>query len=112
MKTIDNPLDELPINYKPHYKLRYIRNSYILYGFDVFHQIASHGLDLDSLLKVCVEYHITIDWYNFTRTAIREKWMLSTLIKKIKYPIIDNYSKHYWANVLEKINYIYYKHSS
>ena len=93
---IEQPLGILPHRYKPHYGLRVIENRRLLYGFDVFHQIASHGLSIDTLLDACVLNHIEIDWYNFIRAALKENWQLHTIIANVKTPIQDHYGVPYW----------------
>ena len=62
----------------------------------MFHQIASHGLSIDTLLDACVLNHIEIDWYNFIRAALKENWQLHTIIANVKTPIQDHYGVPYW----------------
>ena len=93
-------LEKLPSKYKERLGLRFIsinsNKQRVYYGFDLFHLVSSHGLDLTNFLSFCDKHDFGIDWYNFTRTSLINNWTYDTLIRKIKYPIIDVYGKDYF----------------
>ena len=107
-----NPFDEIPKKYKLHWGIRYsgitTDDKLVLYGYDVFKQTSANGIDLESLLYFGKDNNLTIDFYNYVRTAIHEKWNINTIIRKLKYPIIDVYSEDHWNHVYELIKKMQY----
>ena len=94
MKTVEHTAP-LPNRYKPHYGIRQVNNYRMIYGFDVFHMVASHGLDLEIFLEFCKENSIDVDWFNFIRSAIKSDWSLKTTLGKIIYPAEYVFGKEY-----------------
>lgn len=97
--NVDVLTSDLPNRYKPHYGIRHIDGTRMVFGFDVFHQIASHGLDLEVLLDTFNENGIQLDWYNFFRSALETGWTYKTIVSKVKYPIEYVYGVDYWNEV-------------
>ncbi len=79
----------------------------MLYGFDLFYLTTGCGIDLESQLDFCFKNQMNIDWYNYQRTAYRSGWTHESLIRKIKYPVMDVFGKEYWQELEKRLNYFF-----
>jgi len=44
-----------------------------------------------------------VDWLTYVKSATIEQWLMSTIIKKICYPITEVYGERYWFEVKKRI---------
>lgn len=99
-------IDTLPNKYKLHYGIRE-EHPNMVYGFDLFHQVSSHGLDLETALEFFKEHSIDVDWFNFTRTAKKSGWSWKTLMSKVSLPIEYVYSKEVFDYIKQRMMIVY-----
>jgi hypothetical protein len=57
---------------------------------------SSVGLDLELVLIQLDQNNCVVDWVGYLKSAMIEGWTISTIIKKIRFPIMEVYGSDYW----------------
>jgi hypothetical protein len=65
--------------------------------------ISSQGMDLELLLMFLDQHRCVVDWLTFVKSATVEGWLMTTVLRKISYPIIEVYGERYWLEVRNRI---------
>jgi hypothetical protein len=89
--------------WKRHYGMRSIgvthESKMICNGLDVYKHTSACGYDLELLLIHLHNHDCVVDWLGFCKSATIEGWLISTILRKIKFPIMEVYGKEYWNEI-------------
>jgi hypothetical protein len=57
---------------------------------------SSVGLDLELVLIQLEQNNCVVDWVGYLKGATIENWSIKTILKKIRFPIMEVYGLSYW----------------
>ncbi|MCK5020927.1 MAG: hypothetical protein KAS32_28185 [Candidatus Peribacteraceae bacterium] len=77
----------------------------VISGSNIFNIISSQGIPLDVCLSYFKNLNMVIDWTGFIDEAVRSKWNYETILKKVKYGLLDVYDEQYTEQVMIRIKY-------
>lgn len=61
------------------------------------------GQDLELLLMFLDRNNCVVDWLTYCKSATIEGWMMTTIIRKISYPITEVWGERYWLEIKNRI---------
>lgn len=100
--------------WKRHHDIRVVGRTHlkqsVISGSDVFNLISSQGLPLDICLMHFKKNNLIVDWVGFVDKALSSGWNYKTILKKIRYSLLDVYNKTYTDKVILRLkNYLLMK---
>jgi len=93
--------------WKQHYGLRVVGvttdDKRVISGLDIYKFNTSLGIDLELILTFLDQHKCTIDWLTYVKSATVEGMLMSSILKKISYPIIEVHGERHWLEIKTRI---------
>ncbi len=63
----------------------------------------THGLPLDTILELCIEYNMIPNWIDFYDDALNSGWSEETLCNRLETALIDIHGIEYCNEIMDRL---------